>query len=250
MKPGSATAPTVEAAVTRLAALAPLADSEVELLRAAAKLPRHFPVHREIQLEGQPVGGPSIILSGWACRVQIFRDGRRQILILLLPGDVIGLCSHRSAITAASAISLTDASLCPAPVVGSGLETPGLAEAYRRSRAMEEAYLLRQIARLGRLNAHERIADWLLELRDRLGLAGMVNGDSFPMPLTQEALADILGLTSVHVNRTLQSMRREGLIDLRGGTMRLIDIPRLETLVGYRPARVSSDAPNGAGPND
>lgn len=77
-------------------------------------------------------------------------------------------------------------------------------------------------------------------MRERLALAGLASDDSLPMPLTQESLADALGLTSVHVNRTLQLMRREGLIDLRSGMARLYDPERLRGLVDYRPARVSA----------
>jgi CRP-like cAMP-binding protein len=72
------------------------------------------------------------------------------------------------------------------------------------------------------MSAYERIQDWLSEIHERLLLAGRAGPESFPMPLTQEMLADALGLTSVHVNRTLQAMRRDGVLEWRGGTVRLL----------------------------
>jgi CRP-like cAMP-binding protein len=95
------------------------------------------------------------------------------------------------------------------------------------------------LTRLGRLSAQERLADWLLETCDRLTLAGPAAGGNLPVPLTQELLADALGLTSVHINRTLQSMRRDGLLAGRSGLFVLCDRPRLELLVGYTKARVT-----------
>jgi CRP-like cAMP-binding protein len=187
--------------------------------------------------EGRAVTEPSILLSGWACRTRIFSDGRRQILSLLLPGDLIGVHRQSRPMAATGITALTDVTLCPAPRPQP--DQPGLAEAYARSGAVEEFYLFRQIARLGRLSAYERVLDLLLETRDRLSIVGLGAADGFPMPLTQEALADTLGLTSVHVNRTLQTLRREGLLDLRSGVARLTDIDRLMRMIDYRPAIVS-----------
>lgn len=81
-----------------------------------------------------------------------------------------------------------------------------------------------------------------MEMQERLAFVGLSAADQFPLPLTQEMLADALGLTSVHVNRTLQAIRRDGLLTLRGGMMSLPDRARLEKLVDYKPARVSSDS--------
>jgi len=105
--------------------------------------------------------------------------------------------------------------------------------------AVEQACLFRHVARLGWLDAYERLADLLLEFGERLSSAGLAVGGSFPMPLTQEMLADALGLTSAHVNRTLQLMRREGVLDLRGSMVTLLDADRLRSRVDYRPVAVA-----------
>lgn len=228
------------AAVARLGSLAPLTGQEIQALQLAELGSQRVSPSREIVVEGAPVRDVSIILSGWACRVRHFMDGRRQILGFLLPGDLIGVCRQNEPVAVTTVFALTEVVTCPAPPVVPGEN--GLAEAYAMSAALEEAYLFRQIARLGRLNAYERIVDWLLETRDRLRLAGLEYDGSFPMPLTQEVLADTLGLTSVHVNRTLQTLRRDRRIEWRGGMVRLVDPEGLAALIDYRPVLVTSAA--------
>lgn len=223
-------------AIARLASLAPLSPPEIEALQEAERTRQRFMPQREIVAEGTPVREAAVLLSGWACRVRQFADGRRQVLSLLLPGDLIGVCRQCHPLAVTTVFTLTEVVLCPAP---STVGRPGLAEAYAVSGALEEAYLFRQIARLGRLSAYERIADWLLEIRDRLTAVGLTDGGRLPMPLTQEVLADALGLTSVHVNRTLQSLRRDGLIEWRGGAVRLTDPAALVALLDYRPVTVT-----------
>ncbi len=238
MSTTSSVHPDLSPISTRLSRLAALNHAELEALQLAANASKRFPARRELVAEGAPLREPRALLSGWACRQRITIDGRRQILSFLLPGDLIGVCRHSNPIASTSILSLTELILCPVPAAD-GAE--GLAEAYARSGALEEHQFLAQITRLGRLDARERMADWFLETRERLMLAGLGGGDEFPLPLTQEMLADALGLTSVHVNRTLQGLRRDGLLALRGGMISLPDPQRLEELVDFRPARVSAD---------
>lgn len=204
-------------ATARLGRLALLSDAERRALRGAASAPQRVGAYRDLILAGQRTSGPLLVLDGWLGRVRLFSDGRRQILGFLLPGDVIAEPRHYHPTAISTITALTDALLCAAPVA----EEPGLTEAYAASAALDEGHLLRQIARLGRMSAYERILDWLQEMHERLILAGAAGPDYFAMPLTQETLADALGLTSVHVNRTLQAMRRDGVLEWRGGTVRL-----------------------------
>lgn len=223
--------------ITRLGRLAPLDRDEVDALVLAERTARRSPARREIVAEGAPIRDQRAILSGWAFRQRILADGSRQILQFLLPGDLIGMCRQESPLAVTSIGAVTEVVLCqlPAPMGGGGL-----LRASAMSAAFEEFILLAQITRLGRLDALSRVADWLLETHDRLRLAGLCEGDTFAMPLTQEMLADCLGLTSVHVNRTLQTMRRDGLLEGRSGTVTLPDRKRLEKLVDYRPVEVSA----------
>lgn len=238
MNTSSALKDNVSPVVTRLSHLAKLDDVDVLALVEAERDQRTSSARREFVKEGQPLRERRALLSGWACRQRILLGGQRQILGFLLPGDLMGICHHTNPIAMATVLAVTDVVTCsvPGPDRGSGLR-----EAYARSAAFEQHQFLAQITRLGRLNARERLVDWLLETRDRLMLAGLATTAQFTVPITQEMLADTLGLTPVHTNRTLQALRREGFVSWRGGTISLHDVPRLEAMVSYTPARVSMD---------
>ncbi len=231
-------ASSTDALSTRLSCLAPLDAPEVRLLAEASQKRRTWPARREIIHEGDPIREHQALLSGWACRQRILSDGRRQILTFLLPGDLMNVCHHGSPLAATTVLAIQDLITCPLP---DAVPSSPLAEAYARSAALDQHYLYAQVARLGRFNAYERVADWLLETSDRLEQVGLSSGHRFALPITQELLADALGLTSVHVNRTLQHLRRDGVLELRSGTVTLPDRIRLEKVVDYKRARVSAD---------
>jgi CRP-like cAMP-binding protein len=197
---------------------------------------REHRARREILREGEPIARPLLLLSGWAARVRHFPDGRRQVAHLLVPGDFVALAGHRDAVAPATVVAMTQVAVAPTPRHDEA--DADLLELYARSAALEQALLLRQVARVGRLDAYDRLADLFLELRDRLDPPGMAGRDSFHVPLTQEVLADALGLTSVHLNRTLQLMRREGAIDMTGSLVRLLAADRLAAQVDHEPVRI------------
>ena len=229
------------AVLHRLQALAAMPHQEAAWLEEAMRSPRAVPPRVELFAEGEPIASSMIILDGWACRARLLADGRRQVLGLLLPGDLIGLCHRSNPLSLSSVTTLTRVTLADVPLreLTEGKDYPALAAACRISSGLDEAYLLNQITRLGRQTAYERTAHLFLELRDRLALAGRCDGYRFAMPLTQEVLADMLGLTSVHVNRTLQQLRRERMIELGEGTVTLLEPNALALVSDYRPAVVS-----------
>lgn len=158
------------AAFRRLAALVELDSEAIALLAQGVSLARSVPARGELLREGTPINAPHIILSGWAARVRQLEDGRRQIVSFLLPGDIIGNCKHEGPIAVSSVIALTQLQYCVAPSSG---RSPVFDRVYALSGAFDEAYLLNQVTRLGRLNAEERILDLFLELHERLGLCGL-----------------------------------------------------------------------------
>jgi CRP-like cAMP-binding protein len=127
----------------------------------------------------------------------------------------------------------------PLPASAQADEEP-LAQAYAVSGALEEAYLLAQITRLGRLSALERLGDVMLELQERLALSGQVRNGTFDMPLTQEMLADVLGLTPVHINRMVQQARRQDWLEWRARRVTVRDAAALASRVGRAPVRVQA----------
>ncbi|MEG3084581.1 Crp/Fnr family transcriptional regulator [Sphingomonas sp. PB2P12] len=231
--------PEISPLRTRLAKLAPLGPVMMTALAMAERNHLLSPARREMKAERSLISKPRAILSGWAFRQRILADGRRQILNFLIPGDVIGYRTHRDPIESSSIVAVTDVVTCAMPDAEPGTD---LAEAYAVSAALDMHYLVSHAVRLGRFTAQERLIDWYLETQGRLELAGAGSSDQFNVPLTQELLADLLGLTNVHVNRTLQALRREGLLVAQGGTITLGDRARLQSMVDYRSPRL---VPNG-----
>lgn len=221
----------------RLSRLAPLDNAAIAALNEAIGRPQLFRPRRDLMVEGRDIAGPHLILSGWAARVRILLDGRRQFLNFLLPGDIVGLYHHQRPVAPTSIITLTEVTTCVPPDLGA---LPALDEAYAISHALDEAYLLAQIARLGRMNAMERIGDLMLELHERLELSELTHGRSFDLPITQETLADALGLTAVHVNRMLQAARRGGDLIWSSRSMTIPDPHALARKVGRASIRVTA----------
>ncbi len=203
--------------------LTALSSVETEILQALPQQARHYPAQFDLCLE-QRVQSPLVLLSGWACYQRILGDGRRQILRFVLPGDQVGSLARpslpaSSTATALTAVVVADARPLLSTLDDGGAPLPGLAQAIAMMSYADEINLRDHVVRLGRQTAYERLVHLILELHGRFTAIDMVDDDSFSVPLTQEMLADALGLSVVHINRTLQQVRRDKLLDMRGGRM-------------------------------
>lgn len=166
-------------------------------------------------------------MEGWAAGYRITMDGRRQLTNLYLPGEIIGVWrtsqpSFYHAVMSISRLSLIEFNTLPKN------------EVLEMECALIERQLENSIFRLGCLNAYERMAHLFLELGERLAMRGHGNEERYTMPLTQELLADLVGISSVHVNRTLQQMRGDGVIRLANGKLELKDRTELAERVNYQ----------------
>jgi CRP-like cAMP-binding protein len=215
-------------ALSRLDALSPLDDRSKVAIVDAASLSYPVMARRELQTENKAIRSPLLLLDGWAARVRVLQDGRRQFISFVLPGDILGHYGFSSPVATSTVVTLTDVQVCPLP---ESAGFPILERAYSISCAMDEACLVAQIIRLGRFTARERILDLIIELYERLSLAGVADSDGFAFPLTQEIMADALGLTSVHVNRMVQQSRRLGELCWTGGQITLPDLPALRRAI-------------------
>lgn len=222
--------------LVRFAELAAMDGEGIAALKVAQAQAVMLRARTELTTEGRPIPMPRLIVSGWAARVRILADGRRQFLSFLLPGDLIGMCRQPNPIAVSTVVALTELSVCTPPAPD---RSPALANAYAISMALEEGYLLAQITRLGRFHAQERITDLLLELNERLTMNGMAYNGRFEVPLTQEMLGDALGLTSVHVNRMLQAARQQGDLTWRDRQVVLPDPEALARKLNRLAVRVS-----------
>lgn len=224
-------------AMHRMAALAPLGIAALQALAAAILETSRLAVRRTLTEEGKPIAGPLLIVSGWAARIRYFMDGRRQLLSFLLPGELVGMCRHDQPVAVSTIVALTDMEVCPAPSEN-GL--PDLRQIYGMSHALDEAFLLAHIARLGRLSAEDRMIDLLLEIYRRLSMAGLTEDGGFDFPLTQELLADALGLTTVHIGRIVKRARDDRELVWKGRRMTLTDPGKLAEKIDSRFPNVGS----------
>lgn len=219
----------------RLALLAPLDDVSLQVLRQLVEV-HALGCGAELVGERATLCKPLFLLSGWAARLRSLADGRRQIIGFVLPGDGVRLARRPHPLAAGTVVALTPVKVVDASAPARALraDTPAsLMDALHLAACLEERNLIDQVLRLGRLTAYERLCHLLLEFHTRLRLAGLVQRDRFPLPLTQETLADASGLSNVHVNRVLQELRRDRLIELHGGMAVLLDRPRMAHLCDY-----------------
>jgi CRP-like cAMP-binding protein len=211
--------------------------SETERAHAFWRRTERYSPGSQISREDGSADRRVIILSGWACELRILADGRRQIFNFLLPGDPIEVRS-RSNLGAREVVALTRLEVVN---VAAALA----ADTGTRNRLMElneaswkrEERLYDHLVRVGRLTARERVVHLLLELCDRMEAVGLVKGDTFKIPLTQEVFADALGLSIVHINRTFKQLREGGWVSLKAGIVTLSNRDRLAALSCYQPQR-------------
>lgn len=182
------------------------------------------------------------LLSGWAARIRYLPDGRKQVILLFLPDDLFGvkslfLVSHGDAIEAITDVRLEYADHRPLRELY--VHDPDVALRCNWQVVEEERRLHNWIVCLGQGGADERLAQVLLEWRARLHRAGQIEASAteYRMPLTQELLGEHLGLTAVHVNRVLKRFRDEGVVEIRGGVVRILD----PVALGGRASNVQDD---------
>jgi CRP-like cAMP-binding protein len=188
-----------------------------------------------------------ILLSGWACRYKVLDDGRRQILAYLLPGDLCDL--HVSLL---NQMDHNIGLLSPATVVAIPFrDIHATMERFTKiERAIwcaslaDEAILREWLVSVGRRDAIGRVGHRLCELRYRMQEVGLVDRTGeFDLPLSQEDLADSLGLSSVHVNRILTRLRGQGLVLLNRRRLTIAQPERLAELSGFDPSYLHPCAP-------
>src|SRR3954463_16306061 len=168
-----------------------------------------------------------LLESGWVARTRIIEDGRRQIIMVFLPGDLMGIKSmlleHQpdtiECLTAAHVRMIDQKHLLDLVAQDHAVSVRVMFQL-----GEDERRLHNWVAALGKGSAEERIATLLLDLRGRLSQAGLATGDGFQMPMTQQEIADHLGLTLVHVNRVLRRLREAGIVTVQRGAVMVDEI--------------------------
>ena len=206
---------------------------EVSFIQSMKVTELALPARAAIVVEDSCTASLYTLFSGWAFRFKTLPDGRRQILNFLLPGDLLGLQSKLFEHSDHGVEALTDVVLCAfarAKIWNVFATHPQLAFDLTWLGAREESLVDDGLLSAGRRTAAERLAALLLQLYRRAEAVGLHRDGGVELPLTQAHLADALGLSQVHVNRTMQALRRAQLLEHRGGTLRLPDIRAMRVL--------------------
>lgn len=217
----------------------PLTSADVHLLSEVVEPARIVEARADIAEEGEDPRAVNVLVSGWACRYRQFEDGRRQIISILLPGDCcdphIFLLDRRDhaigALTQVSVARIPGHSMAEIANRSANLDL-----AFHRAALTASAIQREWTVSLGRRSGAERLAHLCCELHARLTAVGLAEGTTCPMPLTQPDLADALGQTTVHINRTLQDLRAARLLALKSRRLTLLDPERLRRLGKFDPS--------------
>lgn len=214
----------------RLEAFTRLSSDDKAAIAKISNTSRVIAPRRDLIREGENPKFAHLMLDGWACRYKTLPDGRRQIVAFFVPGDfcdlnVYVLRQMDHSVGAITRLSVADISREDMDRLTA--RYPRIAQALWWEALVNAAIQREWTFNVGQRTAYERIAHLLTELFLRLRTVKMTNGTSCDFPLTQNDLADATGLTAVHVNRTLQELRRDGLIELERRQLTILDMQRL-----------------------
>jgi CRP-like cAMP-binding protein len=226
-----ASTPIQNPLIRKLASIVVLSDDERAALLGIPATVRNVGADEEIVHEGDHPSECCLIVEGFTCRYTMTEDGKRQIFSFHIPGDIPDLQSLHLEVMDHSLGTLVPSKLAfisHATIRDLVRRCPRIADAFWRDTLIDAAVFREWMVGLGRRDAYERIAHLLCELFVRLKAVGLTSGHAYKLPLTQAELGDALGLSTVHVNRTLQQLRGDGLIQTQGGMVLVQDWERLK----------------------
>lgn len=229
----------VQPLLRRLRSTATLSDA---VIRAFTELPhtiREFEPGQDILRDGDRPEHCAMVVEGWACRLKLLPDGGRQIIAFHIAGDMPDLQSLHLGVMdhGLSAVTPCTVALIPHDVLREQTaRLPELAAVLWRETMIDAAMFRGWLTAMGRRTAYGRAAHLLCELHLRQRAVGLAHPNTCPMPLRQTDLADALGLTSVHVTRTMGALRRAGLIDLQARLLTIRDWNGLCRAAEFDPA--------------
>ena len=198
--------------------------------------------------EGDKPDAVFLIVEGFACRYKITSTGDRHIMAYLIPGDLCDLHVFmlREMDHCIGTLSPCKFVRIPHVEILTLLDNPRLARALMCAALVDAAVLREWLVNIGRRTAEERIAHLFCELLLRMRAVGLAKADSYELPITQNEIAETMGLSDVHVNRVLQSLRRRQLITLGSKTIVILDIGKLNDFCGFNPNYLHLDQTGGS----
>ena len=234
-----AKAPVLAPMIDKLAKQSPLGPADIDALLALPYRLGSAAPGSYIVREGDKAEYCVLLLSGFVYRCKVTGDGARQIFSIHLRGDLVDLQNSllEQADHSVQAMTSVDIAYIPIRAILDVAQAhPAIAIALWRDTLLDAAIFREWILNVGQRNSRQRISHLMCELALRQEAAGLVKGPDYVWPITQEQLGDATGLTAVHVNRTLQSMRSDGLIGSDKRTLRIVDWRRLQVEGDFSPA--------------
>jgi CRP-like cAMP-binding protein len=232
--------------IVRLKRFVDLTPDDVGTLRGLIECEAAIKKRRDLVVDGYPYTKLCFIKDGYAARYKVLRNGKRQIVSLLVPGDVVGLPGSFLDRASFSVIALSDMKLevCSHDAF--------IATCYRRPKfalalswlAVSDATLYAEhIVDIGRRTPIERLAHLLLELHTRLSMVGRASASAFDLPISQEVMSDTLGLSVPHLNRMLAKLRTDGMVTVAERRVEFVDVKALQLLAHFQPVTLARIPP-------
>ena len=225
--------------IRQLETVAELSTSDREALSSLPMRIKTIASGRDIVREGDRPTESCLMVSGLGCRYKVVSGGRRQIMAIHFPGDLPDLQSLALDVMDHSILALSPVRVAfiPHETIRSLIDREeGIRIALLKQSLIDASMFREWIANVGRRSALERIAHVFCECFVRLRVRGLAGSQSFQLLLTQAELADATGLSNVHVNRTLQELRRAGLVRSTGKRHEILDWPALQMVGDFNPA--------------
>ncbi len=224
--------------VARLLQLVDLSSADLKSLDEIIDGELTIRKRRDLIADGYEYRKLCFVKDGYAVRYKLLRNGKRQILNVVLPGDIVGLPGsfYERAVYAVTAITDLRMHVCPLDsYVQLCYARPQFGLALSWIAVQEATTYAEHIIDVGRRTPIERLSHFLLELHARLMTVGRAEKARFTLPFSQEVIADVLGLSVPHLNRMMQQLRAEKLITDNERVIEFIDTGAMQTLAHFQP---------------
>lgn len=236
---GTMTARTDNPLILKLESGVSLSEEDRQRLEALCSASQKVPARRDIISEGHEPDFVHLVMDGLAYRYKLLDDGRRSIVAFLVPGDfcdlnvaILGKMDH-----SIGALEQSNIVKIPRHTIEELLfNFPRITKALWWATLVDEGTLREWLVNMGRRPTDKQMAHLFCELYVRMNVVGKVQNGSFPFPLTQDDLADTLGLSTVHTNRTLQRLRELGLIQFANRYVTIGNFQALAEFAEFEPA--------------
>lgn len=222
--------------VTKLSNYLALSNKDVDLLLKLQSEEADYPKKVTVREAGNETAELYVVKHGWLYSSTTLPDGRRQVLQLHYPGDIVGIPDVAFDYSTVNLETITDVCLCP-------FRKNRLDEVFINSSRLtallfsfgmvDYMVLLDRIRAISRMNAEERIAHFLLEVSSRLRITNKNQSNHIDMPLTQEIIGDAVGLTNVYVSKSMRKLEDQGLIARDKRTIEIKDHNSLKEMVDF-----------------